>query len=98
MLIRIVRMTFQEDKIGDFLEIFNRSKHLIREFEGCQHLELLRDKNAPNVMLTYSYWLSEEHLNAYRNSELFKTTWAATKVLFLDKAVAFSSERVEVVA
>jgi heme-degrading monooxygenase HmoA len=57
----------------------------------------LRDKNAQNVMLTYSYWLSEEHLNAYRDSELFKTTWAATKVLFLDKPVAFSSESVEVV-
>ncbi len=98
MLIRIVRMTFQEDKIENFLAIFNRSKLLIRGFEGCQHLELLRDKNAPNVMLTYSYWLSEEHLNAYRDSELFKITWAATKVLFSDKPVAFSSERVEVVA
>jgi heme-degrading monooxygenase HmoA len=98
MLIRIVRMTFQEDKIEDFLEIFNRSKYLIRGFEGCQHLELLRDKSAQNVMLTYSYWLSEEHLNAYRDSTLFKTTWAATKVLFLDKPVAFSSERVEIIA
>ena len=97
MLIRIVRMTFQEDKIGDFLEIFNCSKHLIRSFEGYRHLELLRDKNAHNVMLTYSYWLSEEHLNIYRDSELFKTTWAATKVLFSDKPVAFSSESVEVV-
>jgi heme-degrading monooxygenase HmoA len=98
MLIRIVRMTFQEDRIEDFLEIFNRSKHLIRGFEGCQHLELLRDKNAQNVMLTYSYWLSEERLNAYRDSELFKNTWAATKVLFADKPVAFSSERVEIIA
>lgn len=97
MLIRIVRMTFQEDKIEDFLVIFNLSKDKIREFEGCQHLELLRDKNADNVMLTYSYWLSEHHLNTYRNSALFKITWAATKVLFSDKPVAFSSERVEVV-
>jgi heme-degrading monooxygenase HmoA len=97
MLIRIVKMTFQKDKIEDFLEIFNRSKLLIRGFEGCQHLELLRDKNAHNVMLTCSYWLSEEYLNAYRDSELFKITWAATKVLFSDKPMAFSSERVEVV-
>lgn len=90
-------MTFQEDKIENFLVIFNRSKHLIRGFEGCQHLELLRDKKAPNIMLTHSHWLSEEHLNTYRDSELFKTTWAATKALFLDKPVAFSSELVEVV-
>jgi heme-degrading monooxygenase HmoA len=97
MLIRIVRMTFQEDRVEEFLEIFNRSKHLIRSFEGCQHLELWRDKNAKNMMLTHSYWLSEEHLNAYRDSTLFKTTWAATKVLFSDKPVVFSSECVEVV-
>ena len=97
MLIRIVRMTFQEDKIEDFLAIFNRSKRLIRGFEGCRHLELLRDKNVENIILTYSHWLSEEHLNTYRDSELFKTTWAATKALFSDKPVAFSSESVEVV-
>lgn len=90
-------MTFQEDKLEDFLLIFNRSKEKIRGFDGCQHLELLRDLNAQNVMLTYSYWLSEQHLNIYRESELFKTTWAATKILFADKPVAFSSERVEVV-
>ena len=96
MLIRIVRMTFQEDKIEAFLEIFNRSKHQIRAFEGCLHLEFLRDKNTPNIMLTYSHWQSEEHLNIYRNSDLFKTTWAATKALFADKPMAFSSERVEV--
>jgi heme-degrading monooxygenase HmoA len=90
-------MTFQEDKIEDFLLIFNRSKEKIRGFDGCQHLELLRDLNAHNVMLTYSYWLSEQHLTTYRDSELFKTTWAATKILFSDKPEAFSSERVEVV-
>ncbi len=97
MIIRIVRMTFQEDKIEDFLKVFNNSKQYIRAFAGCQHLELLRDKNTPNILMTYSYWNSEDDLNTYRDSELFKTTWAATKVLFADKPVAFSSERVEVV-
>lgn len=97
MIIRIVRMTFQEDKIEDFLKVFNNSKQYIRAFVGCQHLELLRDKNTPNILMTYSYWNSEDDLNTYRDSELFKTTWAATKVLFADKPVAFSSESVEVV-
>lgn len=97
MIIRIVRMTFQEDKIEDFLKVFNNSKQYIRAFVGCQHLELLRDKNTPNILMTYSYWNSEDDLNTYRDSELFKTTWAATKVLFADKPVAFSSERIEVV-
>jgi heme-degrading monooxygenase HmoA len=95
MLIRIVRMTFQEDKIPEFLEIFNNSKQKIRHFEGCTHLELWQDKQQANVLMTYSFWESESHLNAYRGSTLFKTTWAATKVLFKDKPVAFSSERLE---
>jgi hypothetical protein len=30
-------------------------------------------------------------LENYRNSDLFKTTWAATKALFNDKPMAFST-------
>lgn len=97
MLIRIVRMTFRMEEIENFLTIFDNSKHLIKASEGCFHLELLRDKHLPNVLLTYSYWQSESYLNAYRDSELFKNTWAATKALFAEKPLAFSSERLEVV-
>jgi len=97
MLIRMVRMTFQEDKVSLFLENFHQNKHLIRHFEGCKHLELLQDLNAPHIFMTYSYWDSEEHLNNYRDSELFKGVWAFTKALFADKAQAFSVNRVEIV-
>ncbi len=96
MLIRIVRMTFQEDKLDEFMTIFNESKAKIRAFPGCQHLELLRDINRPSVRMTYSLWESEEALEQYRVSELFVTTWAATKVLFADKPVAFSAEKLDV--
>ncbi|WP_019989129.1 putative quinol monooxygenase [Rudanella lutea] len=95
MLIRIVRMTFQEDQLEAFGQIFDRSKHQIRAFPGCQHLELLRDLDNPAVRITYSYWASAEALDAYRQSDLFRTTWAATKKLFADKPLAFSSERIE---
>jgi heme-degrading monooxygenase HmoA len=91
MLIRIVRMTFHAEKTSDFLAIFEASKDKIRHFKGCQHLELLRDAEKPYVFMTYSYWESEEALENYRNSALFKNTWAATKVLFSDKPLAFSS-------
>ncbi|ARK10069.1 putative quinol monooxygenase [Fibrivirga algicola] len=97
MLIRFVRMTFQEDRLADFLSIFEASKAKIRVFPGCQHLELLRDLDQPNVRMTHSHWESAEALEAYRQSDLFRTTWAATKVLFADKPVAFSTETVEVV-
>jgi heme-degrading monooxygenase HmoA len=95
MLIRIVRMTFQEGKLPDFHAIFDRSKHHIRSFSGNHHLELLCDPDHPSVRMTYSLWDSAESLEAYRQSELFRTTWAATKVLFSERAVAFSGEKLE---
>lgn len=95
MLVRIVRMTFQEDKLLEFHAIFDRSKHHIRTFPGNHHLELLADPDNPAVRMTYSLWNSVDDLEAYRQSELFRTTWAATKVLFAGKPVAFSGERLE---
>ena len=44
MLVRIVKLTFQEDKIADFLNNFNEIKHQIRSFEGNEFLELYQDK------------------------------------------------------
>ncbi|MCS6820417.1 MAG: antibiotic biosynthesis monooxygenase [Microscillaceae bacterium] len=90
MLVRIVRMTFQPEKVEQFLEIFHSSKQKIKAFEGCLYLELLQDAEQPNVFCTYSRWQSAEYLEKYRQSELFQTTWAATKVLFADRPQAFS--------
>ncbi|MGM9506494.1 putative quinol monooxygenase [Larkinella sp. GY13] len=95
MLVRIVRMTFQETKTADFLAIFEASKQKIRTFPGCLHLELLRDLDQPTVYVTYSHWETPEALEHYRRSELFNTTWAATKRLFADRATAFSVEKVD---
>ncbi len=92
MLIRIVRMTFQEDKVNDFISLFNATKTQIRHFEGCEHLSLLRDYSQPNVYLTYSHWQNEEALNRYRQSALFESVWKQTKALFADKPIAFSSK------
>ena len=90
MLIRIVKMTFEADKVADFLSVFEESKLKIRAMNGCTHLELMQDYNLPNSFSTYSYWNSEGDLNNYRNSEIFKDVWARTKVLFSDKPIAFS--------
>lgn len=97
MIIRIVKMTFMPEKVNEFLAVFHSSKLLIRNFEGCSHLELLNDINAPNVFFTYSYRQSEEALNNYRNSELFAGVWSKTKVLFAAKTEAWSVERKVVV-
>ena len=94
MLIRVVRMTFQPDGVGPFLDLFRASRPLIRAFPGCLHLELCRDADDPNVFCTYSHWESGLALEAYRQSELFLSTWARTKSLFAAKAHAFSVGRV----
>ena len=89
-IIRVVKMTFQEDQIDRFLLQFKQNKSKIRAFEGCTHLELWRDIQKNNIFYTYSHWDSEEHLNTYRKSELFKGIWSITKILFAEKAEAFS--------
>lgn len=93
MIIRIVKMTFQPEKVNEFLEIFNASKQLIRNMPGCGHLELLNDVNQSNIFFTYSYWDSETDLTNYRNSEVFSTVWSKTKILFSAKADAWSVEQ-----
>ena len=90
MIIRIVKMIFDQKNVTDFLDIFNQSKQLIRNFEGCTHLELLYDNNSPNIFFTYSYWESEDYLDYYRASDLFKNIWQKTKPLFSQKAEAWS--------
>ena len=92
-LIRIVRMTFQEDQVDTFLDIFEMSKDKIAAMPGCNFVELLQDYNESNIFSTYSIWDSEDDLNNYRKSELFGGVWKATKALFSDKPIAFSLKK-----
>lgn len=89
-------MTFKEEATGIFLEFFKSRKQQIRNFPGCHHLELWRDKQHPNVYFTYSHWENEAALDHYRYSEFFKQTWSFTKQHFSAKAEAFSIEQVTV--
>ena len=90
MLIRIVKMNFQEEEIHNFEALFEKKKQYIRNFEGCQFLELYQDRENKSIFFTYSYWESDEALQKYRHSELFKSVWAKTKPLFIEKAEAWS--------
>ncbi|WP_299125846.1 antibiotic biosynthesis monooxygenase family protein [uncultured Tenacibaculum sp.] len=93
MFVRIVKMSFQPKKIEEFLKNFDSKKEFIRKSPGCNLLELYRDKTNPNIFFTYSYWDTEQDLENYRNSELFKGVWAQTKVLFNDKPLAWSVDK-----
>ncbi|AZQ61568.1 antibiotic biosynthesis monooxygenase [Flammeovirga pectinis] len=90
MLHRFVRMSFQEDKIEDFKEMFTTIQSTIEAFEGCHSVILLQDKDGVNKFMTFSIWDDEEALNNYRGSDFFKQTWVKTKKMFNDKPEAFS--------
>jgi len=93
MFVRIVKMSFQEDKISNFLENFEVIKEKIRNVPGNRLLELYQDKNEKCIFFTYSYWESEQDLENYRNSELFFEIWTDTKKLFNNKPEAWSVEK-----
>lgn len=95
MLVRIVKLSLQEDKIETFLNNFELQKKDIRNFEGCRLLELYRDKDQTNIFFTYSYWTSEEALNKYRSSDFFRAIWAETKTFFNEKPEAWSIDKLE---
>ncbi len=93
MLIRIVRMHFNDKEIQSFLEIFESNKKAIRHFQGCSHLQLLKDPKDPLCYTTLSYWDTQESLEKYRKSPLFESVWSRVKPLFSRRTEAFSLEK-----
>ncbi len=90
MLIRIVKMTFQEERLEDFVALFKDSQPKIEAMPGCQQVTLMQDWEDPQVYITYSHWDNKKALDHYRHSEMFKDVWARTKAMFADKPQAFS--------
>lgn len=93
MLVRIVKLSFAPENVDEFLHIFDQTKSEIRAFDGCNFLELYRDKDNRNQFFTYSYWNNEQALEKYRKSEFFGHVWSKTKVLFNAKPQAWSVEK-----
>ena len=87
-------MSFAEENVETFLENFDNNKEKIRAVDGCEFLQLLRDKDNTNQFFTYSFWNKQEDLDNYRQSDLFKGVWAKTKVLFNAKPEAWSVEKI----
>src|SRR5699024_133552 len=90
MFTRIVKMEFREDSTEEFLENFEIIKKKIRNFTGCTFLELYRDEINRTIFFTYSRWNTEDDLENYRKSDLFKSVWSKTKPLFRERAQAWS--------
>ena len=92
MIIRIVRMKVAPENVSTFQNYFKESYTKIRNFPGCCDLSLHADINQEGVVITFSKWESEAHLNVYRDSDVFKSTWEKVKPLFVAKPEAFSME------
>ena len=94
MIIRIVKLSFHDKYISNFKTIFEENKQKIISQKGCSRLEMLKDIKDVNIIFTYSCWDSEDDLNNYRNSEVFKDVWSKSKILFNKKPEAWSTKKI----
>lgn len=90
MITRIVKLTFQEERIHDFLAFFDTINTRVSTYPNCYGMRLLQDIHHPNIVFTYSNWRDENALNHYRDSELFGDVWKTIKPWFGAKAEAWS--------
>ena len=56
MLVRIVKLSFHQDKIPAFLENFELVKNQIRNFPGNRLLELYQDKTNTSIFCILNEW------------------------------------------
>jgi len=94
MIIRIVKLQFETEKVQDFLGLFDSVVTKVNSFPGCYQMHMVRDIHDPNLFFTYSQWENETALNNYRDSELFQSIWPTIKPWFSKKAEAWSTEKV----
>lgn len=94
MIIRIVKLKFQKDKVADFLNLFDNVVTKVNAYPGCQQMHMVRDLNDETLFFTYSVWENTTALENYRNSPLFQTIWPQIKPWFSEKAEAWSTEKV----
>ena len=90
MLVRVVKMQFNTNFVEEFKMMFNTVSDKIANFEGCTGVKLLEHATEKSIFFTISNWKSAQHLENYRNSDLFKSTWAKVKPHFSIKAEAWS--------
>jgi heme-degrading monooxygenase HmoA len=90
MIKRIVKLSFKESVHDLFPGIFENAKPVILKEFGCNKVRLWKDKGETGVYFTISEWDSEDELNKYRKSDFFKNTWSKTKIMFEQKAEAWT--------
>jgi quinol monooxygenase YgiN len=95
MIIRIVKMTFEETQSDNFKTFVSEVRPKIRSFKGCLYLDILQDMHHRNIFFSYSHWESEADLENYRRSDFFKGTWSKASQWFKDRPQAWSTVKYE---
>lgn len=91
MIVRIVELSIREEELDVAKALLAAVAPRVRSFNGCTHLRILFDIHQPHHITTYSHWNSEDDLNNYRASLVFKDFWGKIKPLFAEAPRAWSS-------
>lgn len=92
MILRLVKMEFEQEKVSEFLIYFEEIQPIVASQKGVLSVKLYKDKHRDNVFFTHSYWLNESALNNYRDSDTFIEIWKKTKSLFSNRAEVWTLE------
>ncbi len=90
ILVRYVELHIHGNSLDEARRLLRAQAPLVRNCEGCFHLEINECLDDPGIFSTYSYWTNAEVLEQYRKSEVFREFWNRMKPMFLHKAQARS--------
>jgi heme-degrading monooxygenase HmoA len=65
MITRIVKLHIDENKVADFIAIYESSKSFIQNSSGNISVKLVKDIHQENILFTISEWNCEEDLKRY---------------------------------
>ena len=92
MITRFVKLNFTPAYCKQFEINFPEVKLKVEANKGCKEVKLFKAANC--VYFTVSKWETEDDLNAYRNTDFFKQTWAIFKANFSAKAEAWTTNEI----
>ncbi len=94
MIRRIVKLSFHIEKVEEIHRFLKGKVDSIRAVDGCEYLEIVQDRKNKGLIFTLSHWQSEDHLNAYRKSEVFGGVWPILKASFNAPPEAYSTDQI----
>ena len=95
MIIKIVKLIIEKEKVDEFQLFFKKSKLSISNFNVNNYVVLIKETEERNIFFSCSYWKNEEMFENYRNSNFFQGLWKNTKTYFSGKSKAWSINKID---